>query len=388
MEIFTKSNIEELIKFETVGCICVSLFMPTFRTGRVDVQQNVIRLKALLESAKERLGKIGLKRTEADDYLQPVYLLLDDSSFWLNMGDGLAVFFSKDYFKYYRLAMSLPELLVVANRFHTRPLLPLLAANTAFYVVAISQHKVRLLRCNRFSFDELDIKGKIPLSLSEALQFDDIKGVEKDHAHYSFTSLESGSVAMAHNAEIDANKNRLLRFFYQVDKGLQEGFLRNETAPLVVACVDYLFPIYKKANSYKFLFEKAIEGNPDRISPIELQQLGIGVIEPSLANRQEEAIRQYIKLAGLGRTTDILERIVSESYHGKVKTLFITENERKWGKYDSFDDKVEVHDKEQSCDIDLVDFIAAQTLAKRGEVHVVTSDMIPGGGLAAAILRY
>ncbi len=388
MEIITKGDLNELIKLETVGCICVSLYMPTFRTGRTEVQQNPIRFKKLLKEAEKRLEKIGLKRTETDKYLQPAKALLEDSSFWVNMSDGLAVFLSLDYFRYFRLNIPLPEIAVVGNRFQISPLLPLLATDQWFYVLAISHNLVRLLRCNRFSYDELDIKGIIPLSLSDALQFDDIKGAEKDHAHYSVAELDGGSVAVPHSAEVDVNKNNLLRFFYQVDKGLQSGFIKNETAPLVIVSVDYLFPIYKKANTYKYLFNKEVDGNPDRLSSSQLHKLGFGVLEPYMLKKQDEAIRQYIKLAGKGRTTDILESIVSEAYHGKIQSLIIAENQRKWGKYDSFSDKVEIHEKEESCDIDLLDFAAAQTIAKGGEVHVIPGGKMPGDISAAAVLRY
>ena len=388
MEIITRDDLNELIKLETVGCICVSLYMPTFRTGRTDVQQNPVRLKKLLKEAEDRLEKIGLKRTETDKYLKQARALLDDSSFWVNMSDGLAVFLSLDYFRYFRLSIPLPEMVVVGNRFQISPLLPVLATDQWFYVIAISQNSVRLLHCNRFSYDELDIKGKIPLSLSDAMQFDDIKGAEKDHAHYSVTELSGGSVAMPHSAEVDVNKNNLLQFFYQVDKGLQNGFIKDEIAPLVIVSVDYLFPIYKKANTYKYLFNKAVEGNPDRISSSELHKLGFGIVEPYMLKKQDEAIRQYIKFAGKGRTTDILESIVSEAYQGKIQSLLIAENQRKWGKYDTFTDKVEIHEKEESCDIDLLDFAAAQTIARGGEVHVIPEGKMPGDVSAAAVLRY
>ncbi len=387
MEIITKDDLNELIKLETVGCICVSMYMPTFRTGRVDVQQNPIRLKKLLKEAEERLEKIGLKRTETDKYLQQAKALLDDSSFWVNMSDGLVVFLSLDYFRYFRLSIPLPEMAVVGNRFQISPLLPLLATDQRFYVMAVSQNSVRLLRCNRFSHDELDIKGIIPLSLSDALKYDDIKGAEKDHAHYSVAELNGGSISIAHNAEVDANKNNLLQFFYQVDKGLQNGFLKNETAPLVIVSVDYLFPIYRKANTYKYLLNKEVAGNPDRIPSSDLRNLAYEVIEPRFINKQNDAIQQYIKLAGKGRTTDILESIVSEAYQGKIESLLIAENQRIWGKYDPFTDKVEIHEKEESCDIDLLDFAAAQTIAKGGEVHVIPGSKMPGN-VFAAVLRY
>jgi hypothetical protein len=66
----------------------------------------------------------------------------------------------------------------------------------------------------------------------------------------------------------------------------------------------------------------------------------------------------------------------------------IAENQRKWGKYDTFSDKVEIHANEESCDIDLLDFAAAQTIAKGGEVYVIPGSKMPGDISAAAVLRY
>lgn len=150
MDIFSRDELRPLIEVHTVGCISVSIYMPTFRAGRADVQQNPVRLKNLLREAQERLEKIGLRRAEAHAYLGPAQSLLDDGTFWLDMSDGLVVFLSKDYFRYYRLPTEFTELVVVANRFHIKPLLPMLATDGRFYVLAISQNTVRLLQCTRW----------------------------------------------------------------------------------------------------------------------------------------------------------------------------------------------------------------------------------------------
>lgn len=389
MDIFSRDELKKLTEVETVGCISVSIYTPTFKAGRADVQQNPVRLKKLLREAQERLEETGLRRTEADAYLQPAQRLLDDSAFWVNMSDGLVVFLSQDYFRYYRLSIQFPEMVIVANRFHIKPLLPMLATNGRFYVMAISQNVVRLLRCTKFSFNELDISGKVPRSLAEALRFDDINREREAqyHVHFGVAGLDGG-VVTAHGAEVEDTKDKLLRFFFLVDKSLQREFLHDDTAPLVLVSVDYLFPIYKKANTYRYLLDKEVEGNPDKLKPSELHQLGLSIVEPYFREKQEEAVRLYHEFAGLGRTTDILESIVTESYHGRIQTLLVAGSQQKWGRYDSSSDRVEVHPEEESCDIDLLDFAAAHTLVHRGDVYVIDEDKVPGGAPAAAVLRY
>ncbi len=387
MDIISKDELKKLLEIQTVGCISVSMYTPTLRSGRAFIQQNSLRLKKLLREAQERLEESGLRRTEVDAYLQPAQQLLDDSTFWGHMSDGLVIFLSRDYFRYYRLPIQLPELVVVAKRFHMKPLLAMLATNRRFYVMAISQKTVRLLQCTRFGFNELDIDGKIPRSLAEALRFEDVDRETQYHAHRSIAGL-GGSMVTAHGPEVEDTKENLLRFFSLVAKGLQREFLHDETDPLVLVSVDYLFPIYKKANTYRYLLDKAVEGNPDRLKLSQLHKLGLSIVEPHFREKQEEAVRIYHEFAGLGRTTDILEDIVAGSYRGKVQTLFVAGNQQKWGKYDPSYGRVEVHAEEESCDIDLLDFAAAHTLIHRAEVSVIEKDKVPGGAPAAAVLRY
>ena len=387
--ILTKDELRTLVGVQTVGCICVSIYMPTYRAGRADVQQNPVRLKKLLREAHQRLEKNGLKRVEASNYLEPAQKLLDDSFFWVNMSDGLVIFLSKDYFRYYRFPTQLPELVAVANRFLVKPLLPVLAVDGRFYVMAISQKAVRLLQCTRFSFNELNIAGKIPQSLAEALQFENIDREKQYHVHYG-RGLASfnGQMVSAHGPEVEETKENLMRFFFLVDRSLQREFLHNETAPLVMIGVDYLFPIYKKANSYQHLLDKGVEENPDKMSSAELHQQGVGVVEPYFKKRQEEARRLFDEFAGAGRTTNDLEKIVTESYNGRVNILFVAASVQKWGNYDPFTNKVGIHLKEEPCDVDLLDFVAAHTLAHRGDVYAVEPDKVPCGTPAAAVLRY
>jgi len=387
MDILSKDELKRLVEVQTIGCISISIYMPTFKAGRADVQQNPVRLKKLLRETRKQLEKIGLRRPEADHYVLPAERLFDDSSFWVNMSDGLVIFLSQEYFRYYRLPIQLPELVVVANRFHVKPLLSMLATDGRFYVMAISQNTVHLLQCTRFTSHEIDIAGKIPRSLAEALRFEDVDREAQYHVHFGVAGL-GGSVVTAHGAEVEETKENLLRFFFLVDRGLQREFLHDETAPLVLVSVAYLFPIYKKANTYRYLLDKEVEGSPDRLNPAELHQLGVSIVEPYFKEKQQEAVRLYHEFAGLGRTSDILESIVAESYHGRVQTLFVAGNQQKWGRYDPSSDRVEVHAEEESCDIDLLDFAAAQTLAHRGEVYVIEEDKVPSGVPVAAVLRY
>ncbi len=389
MDILERDDLKTLVQQQTPGCICVSVYMPTYKPGSPDVQQNPLRYRKLLEQAEERLMGMGLKRGEAEKYLEPARKLLGDTQFWLNVSDGLAVFLSRDYFRYYRLPAQFPELLAVATRFQVKPLLPLTSADGLFYILALSQKTVRLLKCTRLSFNEVNIAGKVPRSIAEALQYDDTDREQQFHQHSGKGIPSMGDAGQyAHGDVVVDNKDNLLRYFFLIDKALQREVLHNETAPLVVVSVDYLFPIYRKANTYKHLLDKEVEGNPDRMSLQEMHRLAASAVEPQFKKRQEQAARIYLESAGLGRATNDLDKVVTESYNGRVYILFVAADQQKWGTFDPVANSVDLHPGEAACDVDLLDYAAGQTLAHRGEVYAVDADKVPGGGAIAAVLRY
>ena len=124
------------------------MFLPAHRVSP-ESGQDRIRLKNLLNEAEERLVAGGLRPPAARDVLQPGRELLQADPFWSYQSDGLALFLAPGWSRVFRLPLDLPELLVVADRFHVKPLLPLLANDYRFYVLALSQNEVRLLEGTR-----------------------------------------------------------------------------------------------------------------------------------------------------------------------------------------------------------------------------------------------
>ena len=71
MDILTRAELEQLMRKEQPGC--VSIYLPTHRTG-VETQQDPIRLKNLLREAEKQLSCPGRKHarcTKNDRASQP-----------------------------------------------------------------------------------------------------------------------------------------------------------------------------------------------------------------------------------------------------------------------------------------------------------------------------
>jgi hypothetical protein len=360
---------------------CVSIYMTTHRT---DAEQNRIRFKNLYGEAEKMMVDMG--SGNADEGLETARKLLEDQTFWQHQSDGFALFLSKDLFEIYRLPMEFEAITVVTDRFHIKPLLPFITSNARFYILTLSQRDVRLFQCTRQGIQEVEVEG-MPKGLSDALEYDDPEKQLQFHTGAGGPGGKRPAIFHGHGVGTDDAKDRILRYFRQVDKGLY-AVMHDETSPLVLAGVDYLLPIYREANSYPHLLEQGISGNPDEMDEKELHNRAWALVKPYVKKAQEEAARRYQDFVGTGRTSKDLKEIVSAAVHGRIAVLFLAKGIQQWGRFGPENGRVEVHQTQKPGDEDLLDLAAAQTLLKGGEVYVVDEKKVPEDAAAAALFRY
>jgi hypothetical protein len=382
MKLFTMTELKTLTEPQTGPC--VSLYLPTHRVPS-EIQQDRIRLKNLLKQAEEALLTLGLRRSEAGELLGPAEKLLPETPFWKGQQDGLALFFSPDVQHSYILPLKVPEVVVVSHRFHLKPLLSLLTEGE-LYILALSQNAVRLFQASRFSAGEMALED-IPQSLAEALKYDDPEKQLQFHTGAQKFTGERSAMFHGHGVGTDDAKSNLLRFCQQLDRGLQR-LLRNERAPLVVAGVDFLLPIYREANSYPHLLPEGVTGNPEGLSPEELRQAAWQVVEPYFLKARQEAAARYRELLGTGRASHDLKEIVPAASHGRVDSLFVAVGLQQWGAFDPETHMLEFFPEAFAGAEDLLDFAAIHTLLQGGVVFSVTPDEVPDGPPAAAVFRF
>src|SRR3989304_3953130 len=121
----------------------------------------------------------------------------------------------------------------------------------------------------------------------------------------------------------EREKENVLRFFKAVDKGLQE-LLHAEKSPLVIAAVDYLHPLYRQANTYRYLLAEGIKGSPDDMTPKMLQQKGWAVAQPHFEEEKSKAKHMFLQRLGSGQPTNDLSQVVLEASDGHVFKLFVS----------------------------------------------------------------
>jgi hypothetical protein len=224
----------------------------------------------------------------------------------------------------------------------------------------------------------------LPSGLAQALRFHDRDEPLIFHTHPAPKLGRWEAIFSGQGVGIDDHKDDLLLYFRQIDRGLHQ-LLRDEHAPLVLASVDYLWPIYHEANTYPHLLDRGVPGNPDRLSAKELHEKAWAVVRPAFDERQRRAAAVYAQLAVTGRTSDDLAEVVRAAYGGQIEVLFVRAGAQRWGTFDTASEAVEVHEQPGPGDEDLLNFAAIHVLLHAGTVYVVRSDEVPGRGSVAAV---
>lgn len=367
----------------------ISIYMPTHRAGN-QIQQGPIRLKNLLDEAEESLVEAGLSLPKAQTLLNPAQAYVEDEIFWQHQNEGLALFLADDFFRYYQLPFDFDELMVVGDHFHIKPLLPALSNNGRFYLLALDKEEIQLYQGSRYQLSEINLET-VPEGLEEILKWEDPE--KRLQLHTASKSLPGGGMAAIFHghgfASEDDPNEYILRYFQRVDEGVRE-WLAGKEAPLVLAGVDYLLPLYREANGYPHLIEQGIKKDPKSSTLTTIHQQAWNIVEPIFREEQEETLSafQHLKGTASDRVSQELEEIVRASYYERIEALFVALDTQHWGSFDPETNEVEFHQEAQPAGLDLLDFAAAHTLMNGGRVYVVNNKIIPNEESAAAIFRY
>ncbi len=366
----------------------VSAFLPTHVVGP-GTRQDPIRLSNLLDEAEQLLAA-ALGRRGARQIIRPGRRLLRNEDFWLHQSRGLALFLSgADALRTFRMPIPVREMVIVADRFHVKPLIPLLSGDGRFHILAVSQARVRLFVASRDSIRELDVHD-IPDSLRKAVGYDwQQKSLQFHTVGTRGGGAGGGSTFHGHGAGTDDSKKEIQRFFRMVDSGVREiiGYHRG---PVVLAMVDYLRPIYRLVSKLPNLLAEGVGGNPDRRPAEELHELAWKLVAPGFeaGRREAETVYEEMNAGQPERTSADLEEVLPAAFGGRVETLFVPDDVEAWGHYDPQISVALLHDERRPGDCDLLDVAAAETLIRHGEIYALHHSEIPGAGQIAAVFRY
>ena len=353
---------------------CVSIFIPTQRGGKEVLEgKNKKHLHSEWTQIKKKLKEADLSEASIEKIGKPIQELLDNRDFWRHQSDGLAIFASPDFFEYYTVPVNFEAYHYISEEFYVKPLVPAMTGDAKFNILAIQLEDVKLYEASRYSIAQVEIDDLAPSQLEERVGYD-----YKERALQFRTQGEGGEKTQFHGhggSERD-EKTEIKQFFRAVDQGIK-NYLQKQELPLVVFCQDYLFPIYKEANTYNHLYEKVVPGNPNDTDMLGIHKKALEVFEPVLNENRDKKIEKYAELSSTENTTSALSDIIAAVHQGKVDTLFIENRAEVWGKYHEDEMKVEFSENPDDGNISLLNLAAKKTIEMGGKVYLVEHEFMP-----------
>jgi len=369
---------------------CVSIFLPTHRY-HPDNQQDPIRYRNLSKEAQNALRQ-AYPEVELAGLLEHLKALEHDDEFWNHRTEGLAVLGSADRFHIFELQRPMPELVIVADSFHIKPLLRVLQSADRFQILALSRQEARLFEGNRDALDEVDLAESVPATIEEAL------GEELSEPHLTVASYGGsagrggahGSPAMhhGHGQKKDEVAIDNERFFRAIDQAILEHHSRPSGLPLMLAALPEHHDLFRKVSRNPFLMDTAIGLDSGAISLDHLRAEAWRAVEPQYQERLTKRVEQFAEAQAkhLGSTdiSDIAQALIAN----RVGVLLVEADREIPGKVDASSGRVEFADGPDPDVDDLLDDLAELTLKMGGEVVVVPADRMPSNSGAAATYRF
>jgi hypothetical protein len=187
----------------------------------------------------------------------------------------------------------------------------------------------------------------------------------------------------------DSEKTRIDEYFRQIDVSLKKA-LADDPSPVVLACVDYLYPLFKNVSRHSGLMDSHISGSPDSIQRESLLKSGWSIVRPVFEHEKTLALQTCQNLMGTPRVIEDIRQILPAALQRQIDSLFLQKDAQAWGKLDPDSGRVVLAEVQLPAfgEEELLDQAAMQTLQSGGQVFILEPGEMPDQADCLAILRY
>ena len=346
----------------------VSIYVPTDPASSGDAEH---RAEDLATEAVRQLGDAGMPKADVAAVDDELAGLDTDGAFWRYQARSLALFATPESLVTFRLPNRLLAQVQVSDRFHLKPLLRAVTFPQVAFVLALAQGSVRLLEVGpELGSWEIHVPD-LPSDVASAAGMASI-------ADRAPRGALQGS---------EGQKVRMRQYCRQIDHALRP-LLAGLDVPLILASTEPLDGIYRSVNTYPHLAARSVTGSPESASDAELVA-GARIVLDEVHAGELAAVRElYEQRSSQARTAQDVVDIARAATYGAVDTVIVDIDDVVPGSVDEESGAVAFAEEDDAVAYGVVDEIARRTWLNGGRVLAVRREDVPGGGSAAAILRY
>lgn len=362
---------------------CLSLYQPTHRHFP-DREQDPIRFRNLVKALEQSLQRRYSDR-EIAPLLAPFHALAADTGFWNTTFDGLAVLGASGFFRVYRLQRAVAELAIVADTFHTKPLMRIVQSADRYQILALDRQEAWLLEGNRDGLDEVPLASGVPGSIDEAFDRD----IERQRATRVYgRSGSRSSVRQGTDVRQDTIDTDTEAFFRAVDGAVLEHHSLPSGLPLLLAALPEHQARFRALSRNSQLLADGIEFNPGALSIEQLRESAWQLVQPRYLERLAGHVATFGAAEAGGRGSGQLGDVARAAVAGRVATVLLEADRQIPGSLDTVGGSIVPSVLENPAVDDLLDDIGEQVLKNGGEVVLVPAERMPTKTGVAAIYRF
>ena len=330
-----------------------------------DLRRQEAGLRALVEQARAQLVEYGTDNATGSAMLQPLEALANS-----NLADhrdpALALFITASAVETVALPSSLPTLVLTGRTMHIKPLLPWVARNRLFHILALSSTRVRLLSATPYRWEERTLEA-LPAAVQAELD--------------SLPAGDPAALAAERIRLIAEDPNRIVHAV--------RAALGPDAGPIVLAAEAQIAGHFTKAAHLPDVLPSTVAVNPFALTDEELHARALAAIDPAL-NAEPNAVLEQVQ-ARLGTAQSNvairLEEILAAGVEGRVDAGVVASDEMLWGRYTP--GKVVAADGHRAPgDEDLLNLAAVQAMRTGGRAFARPRADLPREVPAAATLRF
>jgi hypothetical protein len=365
---------------------CITIYLPTHTSGAaVNEQNDLIEFKSRIQQVSSRLKAEGMSQELVDRIVGAGYKLIANEPFWRELTCGLVVFLADGYCKYYKMPVSPKDEILVNSSFLLNPLIPVVTQRDYFFLLVLSKKQARFYKGDRFGLTYIPVP-EMPNGIDDVVHFEE----KDDQKLWRTGSSGAGGGANYHGigAGKPDDKENIAMYLDEVDETLWKDHLSNETAPLLLAGVEYLVSIYRQVAQYNNIWPEALHGSHEHDDLQTLHKASHLKMQRYFVQRREKMLENYGVATGAGLSSSILDDVIPAAFYSRISVLFAQHGEHIWGSFDEQDNVLDLHAEQREGDECMLDKAVIKTLLNGGEVFLLSKDEMPAHSKLAAIFRY
>jgi hypothetical protein len=275
-------------------------------------------------------------------------------------------------------------LAIVADSFHTKPLIRLLQSADDYLLLALERERARLFGGNRYTLDEVELPPEFPQTLEMVVGQLGGEPERRQRVYGRAAGITShGTDVPQEESRRDAEK-----FFRAVDGALIHYQRDRGQEPLLLAALPDHQHLFRSVSRNAALHAEGINLDPGALSSEQLREHAWALMLPRYLARLAGLVDRFNTAKANGSGSDGLNQVASAAAAGRIEILLLEADREIPGRFDPQTGVTRQAGAAARHVDDLLDDLGEQTIRTGGEVVIVPKERMPTDTGLAAIFRF